>query len=197
MSSASAESDPGPAVVTLQPTRADPLASLEISGLTVSFLGRDWAVPALNAAAWLKLIWDEQLDPEVVFPGLCGPGAVDAVDAALLDGSLDLVELHQVCLEVIGEVAGRPWWFVLKLLAVARHAWDRLGGRLALARVDATVMPLGAWIDALYVVVMDHCKPEMANQVVSELMTPPPGYVVGIDEEEEARAFMALAAQGV
>ena len=83
--SASGRSQEGSSTsVRVAPTNADPLASLRIWRITVDLGDRRFLIPKLPARDWLEILLEDDLNPEDLFPGLCGPDTVLEVNQLLV-----------------------------------------------------------------------------------------------------------------
>jgi hypothetical protein len=171
----------------------DPLASLRAWSLEVTVGGRDYRLRSLHAADWLVILLGDPLDLSQILPGLlCDEAEEEELEAALLGGRVTEAEIREAALEVVSAVAGRPWWWVFNLLGAAATAWTALFGRLVAAGVDVQRLPLGAALDALYVMCTDGMKKEHREQFNRELERPPAGVEQELSAEEEEAQFLAL-----
>lgn len=148
---------------------------------------QEMVIPALPAADWLAVLMQEDLWPEDVFPGLCGPAVVDLVDELVNSGEVNLDDLADVSLDVLEAAASRSWWVALRLITVCRQNWATIGAELLLDGVDASRLSLSGWLDVATLVIMRRIKPESALMFTSQLEAPPAG--------EEAVEVQAISAQ--
>lgn len=182
--------------IRIPATNAEPLASLRICRIQVSLAGRDWLIPALQAADWLEVLLAEELNPEALFPGLCGPDVELEVNRLMLSGDIDHEEMQRAILDVIEQASGRKWWFALRLCRFARTNWDRVGGVMAAHGVNPFGIPLAMWLDAAFNTSVDlwlnSGKPQEVTQFVDSLLQPPPGEAKeSFDLDRNRAAFMA------
>jgi hypothetical protein len=179
----------------LTSTKADPLASLGMTGVDVLLPAGVWKIPAVDAATWLKVLLVEDLDLEAIFPGLCGPQAVFDCNQLLLTGELSEQEVADAVCDVIEVVSGRQWWVTLRLCHMFREHWELIGGALAAHGVSPWGVPLGWWIDAAYYVVVDRLSqadPQKAADFTHSLVIPPVTVIrERQDEVSEGNAFLA------
>src|SRR5687767_10793104 len=117
--------------VRISPTDVEPLASLRISKVAVDLAGRRWLIPALDASVWLEVLLDEDLDPEALFPGLCGPEVIVEVNDLIILNEITMEQMQETIFDVIEAVSGRKWWITLRLCRTLRVNWDRVGGEMA------------------------------------------------------------------
>ncbi len=186
-----------PQTITLSPTNPDPLASLQIWGVTVELGGRDFVVPALPASAWLQVLLVERPQPENWFPGFLDPGDQLALYEMLLDGSVGDDDFETTVFDVLEEVSGRKWWITLRLCVSLRHHWEWVGGKLALSGLTPFGVSLAFWLDGAYTAMLDgilerSAKPQKASDWTRALTTPPPQVArKQIDDTENGNAFLA------
>lgn len=171
----------------------DPLASLSPREVIVRLGTRDYAIPPLPAIDWLEVLLTNTA--VTILPGWFGAEDRNAFYAAAMRDEFGDDELDDATSEAITVAAGRPWWLAAALVSMASadtRTWATLHGRLVLAGVDARTVSLGAWMDALHAAVLEALPgPEARQRFEIVIETPPEG--VGVDEEAEAAAFMALA----
>jgi hypothetical protein len=151
----------------------------------------------MSAAQWLAVLLKKPLDLEEIFPGLCGPQAIEAVDKSFSRDELALNDLLGIGLSVITVASGRDWWFTIKLIGGVAMSWPRVNGELVLLGVDARNISLAAWLDATFALFVRICDPRKVNEIINQLMAPPPGYFREIDEEEESAAFLSAMNQAL
>jgi hypothetical protein len=171
----------------------DPLASLAPREILVRLAGRDYAIPPLPAIDWLEAILGGT--QAAIIPSWFRDGQ-EAVFAAIMDGTVTDLDLDEATRDAVTVAAGRPWWWVTQLVGMAAHdnrTWTSLHGRMVLAGIDATRLPLAAWVDALYAAICELYAGDQEGRQRFDVTvdTPPDG--VDIDEEEEGAAFLALA----
>lgn len=185
--------------IRLAPTNADPLASLRICKVAVSLAGRTWLIPAHDAAVWLEILLDEELDPEAVFPGLCGPQTVVEVNRLLLDGVVTEADMEEAICDAIEAASGRKWWITLRLCRFLRGNWDRIGGELAANGVTPFGVSLSYWLDGAYATairLMLDGDPRQAAKFTAQLTAPLPGRAKeSFDLARNQAAFRAAMAQ--
>jgi hypothetical protein len=183
-----------PVPVAVPTLVSDPVASLRSWPVDVELSGITIQIPALSAADWLAVLMASPLDLEAVFPGLA-PGALEVVDDLLYSEKLTVLELQETVLDIITTASGRPWWITMRLISSAMTNWGLLGSDLALAGIDADKLSLGAWLDALFILIVRATPEDQLTMFFSKLEFPPPGYepeepVMDMDD------FMAAMADG-
>lgn len=173
----------------------DPIASLAPFAVTVDLYEREFTIPALPALDWLKVLLEESPNLWNIVPGMLPEQDRVLVEDAVALGQISYQELLDVSHDVIAVTTGRDYWFVLRLCAIVRASWDTVGGSIARLQLDARVLSLSAWIDAVFHVCCEmigssgkDAKQKLVS-FVSELEAPPPGESVEFDEEAEALAF--------
>jgi hypothetical protein len=175
--------------VRLSPTDVDPLASLGVSRIAVDIGGDRWIIPALDAAEWLKVLLDDDLDPELIFPGFCGPDVIVEVNRKLIDGTITMAQMEQALYDVLEAASGRRWWITLRLARTVRTHWDRVGGELASHGVTPFGVSLSYWLDGAYATFLRLLKdadPQAMGDFTKKLTAPPPGMALAVFDHERA-----------
>ena len=186
--------------VRVSPTDVDPLASLRISKVAVDLADRRFLIPALEAAAWLEILLDEELDPESLFPGLCGPEVIIEVNDLLITEEITMKQMQEAIFDVIEAASGRKWWITLRLCASVRANWDRIGGELASRGVTPFGISLSYWLDGAYATILRMLAESDVRQVgrfTAQLVQPPPGLAKeSFNRDRAAEAFKAAMDRG-
>lgn len=182
----------------------DPLASLRMAPIWVTFAGADYQIPQMPAAAWLEVLLADPLEMEAVFPGLAGLDTQLAVNVALADGHATADELRDTIYEVLEVASGRRWWMVLRLCASLRTHWEWAGGAMARNGLTPFDVPLAFWLDGAFAT-MVHEMASNASELkdlqriadwTQALVVPPPSEVREEAQDTMDRdAFLALARQ--
>lgn len=167
----------------------DPMGSLAPSDIVVSLGDNSYRLPAQSAAGWLALLISNDLDG--VFPGLLDEDVAEQIDEQLWSGEISSVDIREAALDAITVAAGRDWWWALNLIAIVKHSWAHLYGRLVAHGFNIYTESLGAFLDAMYAVCVDQMDEERRREWDRALEQAPSGYRV-IDEEREAQNFLAL-----
>jgi hypothetical protein len=110
----------------------------------------------------------------------------------LYNGTLDLEELYQTCLDLITLVSARPWWVTLRLIGVAEDSWDVLGAEMIFRHIDATQLSLSAWLDVLLLVTLRSMEPKDTTMFLMRLELPPETEKPE-EMEMSSGAFLAMA----
>lgn len=185
--------------VRISPTNVDPLASLGLSKVAVELAGRRWLIPAVDASVWLRILLAEELDPEEIFPGLCGPDTIVEVNQLIVNEAITMAEMQEAMFDVIEAASGRKWWITLRLCRTLRDTWDRVGGELAANGVTPFGVSLSYWLDGAYATVLRlliESDPKNAGRFAQQLTSPPPGLArANFDNEAAANAFRAAMAR--
>lgn len=175
----------------------DPLASLRGWGSTVELGGREYQLRAALAVEWLPILMIDPLDLSAIIPGMVEQDVEEDLEDALIQGTVSLDEIEQVCREVISMAAGRDWWWALNLLASVAGAWMTIFGNLVARGMDVSRLPLGALLDAMYAECAARMDKDHLRDFDRQLNTPPIGLVPVINEDVEAANFVALMNSGV
>lgn len=127
----------------------DPLASMRCWAIEVELGGRTYTVPALPAADWWPVLAanDQALILDMIV-------STEDLDERLLTGEISRGELATALRDAIEEAAGRPAHAAFVLAVVAEMRWSEINGVLAQRGFRWDVMPLGAALDAIYVLIM-------------------------------------------
>lgn len=189
-----------PQSVRISPTDVDPLASLRVSGVAVDLGDRRWVIPPLPAADWLEVLLDEELEPERLFPGLCGPDVIVEVNQLLIDGTVTVEQMQEAIFDLIEAASGRKWWVALRLCRTIRAGWDRVGGELAANGVTPFGVSLSYWLDGAYATclrIIGEGDPKQMGRFTAQLVQPPPGLArANFDQKRAAEAFRAAMDRG-
>lgn len=168
----------------------DPLASLRIDPITVTVGEYDYTCEGRPASDWVELILADRL--HMIIPGWLDDDD-GVISRGLLDGDVTFDELNELTFEVLTIAAGRPWWWAAQLTLTAASSasvWATLHGRMIMHGVLADDISFAAWIDALYACMTENMDSEALSKFNTEMDTPPAS--VGLDEEAESDAFLAL-----
>lgn len=186
--------------VRVSPTDVDPLASLRISKVAVDLAGRRWLIPAVDAATWLEILLDDPLDPEALFPGLCGPEVIVEVNDLIILGEITMDQMQEAIFDVIEAASGRKWWVALRLCKAIRGGWDRVGGELASHGVTPFGVSLSYWLDGAFATsfrILAEQDPRAAADFTKKLTTPPPGLAMeNFNRDRATEAFRAAMDRG-
>jgi len=154
----------------------------------------------LMADQWLEALLKDELTWGGVLVQVLPDQGMENVVAALLAGSLPAETVTSAGQSLLTVAAGRDWWEVINILAVADETWEALGGELALAGITPERVTLGVWLDAVWLLLRrlwsKHGESEL-NQLVTEVKRKP---VAGdadpeVDGAMDAADFMAAAGE--
>lgn len=176
---------PAPHLVT------SPVWSLQAWELEITVAGEQVTIPPIPAADWLAVLMGEDLWAEDLFPGLLDEDDKAWVEDCLFAGDLGLEEMHDLAMEILGQVAGRPWWVALRVVGTAKSNWDVIGGALALRGVDAAKISLGAWLDVATMLMINHMETSRVSMWLMQLEAPPQG-TEAAEPEIDANQFLAM-----
>lgn len=170
----------------------DPIWSLKQWPVTIEIQGQGYTIPAMPAVDWLSVFMLESFGPEDVLPGLLMDTEQDQVEQFLHSGVLGVRELWELGLEVISQVTGRPWYVALRLVLVAKDAWDAIGGEMAAVRSDASI---AAWLDILFTHLVRNIEDSKRTMFLMKLELVPEGWGKEPEKQMEmsADAFLAMA----
>lgn len=189
---ASSSSPPPP--VTVPRIVTDPIWSLRIWPVTFTVAGQDFTIPEISAAGWLTVLMVEEIEAMEVLDALMPFEDTEELRDLLWDDKFTLSDLHDLLLEIVSAVTGRPWWIVFKLVVAMRQHWDFLGAELALQGVRADTISIAAWLDVALLTILRNIEPEKATMFTSQLEMPPPGVTVEPEAMEiSANQFMSMA----
>lgn len=169
----------------------DPAASLSCTEIEVDLGEMTYVIAALPAAAWLKPVlngaWVD------IVPGLLASDDGN-VDDALIAGTLDYAELKSAARAALGVAAGMAWFEAVNLIHAAAGSW--VGGELTLRGVDATRLPLGAYLAAAYRAATKHMDTAQRTRFDMDLSRPPAGTDPADWYDEEQAELNFLKAMG-
>lgn len=161
--------------------------------------GQEYTVRAAMADEWLTVLLEDPFDSSGVLPGMLTEDDQRRFADATWAGDLDGEELDEVALEVISLVTGRDWWWAMHLLWAAASAWMVVYGKMISRGIDPTRIPLGAFLDAMYLTFVQVMDKDQRSAFDRDLESPPAGVTPEevIDEDAEAASFLAMMNQGV
>lgn len=170
----------------------DPVWSLCPWPLDVSIGTIEATIPAHPASVWLAILMNESWDLEDIFPGLVAEVAED-VDDGLTEEVFSLDDLQDLCLDILEIVSGRPYYVTLRLVIIAREAWDTVGAELILQHIDPSSISLSAWLDVLTLTILKNLDEDKRTMVLAQLEAPPPGEEITLEDSEMPRnQFLAM-----
>lgn len=153
----------------------------------------EYTIPAMSAADWLAVLMVSQLAAQDVFPGMLGdPAEQEEIRRQLRSGELDVFEIEDLALETISTVCGRPWWVALRLVYTAQSSWDALGGEMA-RRADPQRLSIAAWLDVLFLLVVQNIDNEKRTMFLMKLELAPEGWGEQTEPEMSPESFLAMA----
>ena len=154
--------------------------------VTFTHRGKDYTIPALSAAEWLRVL----MDPEATFDNVFLELLPEPMDL-LFDEELDLVELGH---GVISEVCGRPWYIAIRLVYLVHDSWNVLGADMLRRGIRPTDYSISGWLDVALLTLLHHVKREDQTSLMAELERPPMEEVQQVQEELEMthEQFLAL-----
>lgn len=183
-----------PQPIQLPKLVTDPIAALDCWPVEVDLAGVTVVFPAMPAAIWLSVLMRPDVAVEEIFLDLLPESQAYSIDDAIMEGSLDFEELEDICHEVVGAVAARPWFVAMKLILLAAQSWDHLGGEMVFHGIDASRLSLAAWLDGLFRLILNSLPKDSMTMFLLKLEQPPEGYEDQVPEIEISRdQFMSLA----
>ncbi len=186
--------DGGGGRVQVPKTNVDPVASLAPTSLTVKVAGTLYEIPAHPAVFWLSILMDSEPDFWDLFPGCLDEEDQDAINEAMLEGSLGVESLDEICLDIVATISARPWWVAIRLIELARANWHVLGAEMLMRGVDATRLSLAGWLDVLLLTVMRNIDPKEVTMFTMKLEQIPAYLQIEQPEPEmNASSFMSMA----
>jgi hypothetical protein len=162
--------------------------------------GGQWTIKprSLTAAEWIKILTEDFVAWHRVLAAVLPASQAARLASLLASGDLLADEAVEASQKALESAAGRPWWEVFSILAIAEEAWEGIGGELAIHGANPASLTLGSWLDAVW-----HLLKKLAaqrgesvlNQMVSDVKRPP---LSGENEENwemDAAEFMAAASE--
>jgi hypothetical protein len=129
----------------------DPLASMRCWALELELGGRTFDVPALPAADWWPVLVSGDLSQILDFV----VSTSGDLDEMLLAGEVTQDQLSQALTDAVEETAGRPLHAARVLASLAAMHWVTINGEMAKHGFRWEVMPLGAALDAIYLIAVN------------------------------------------
>lgn len=166
------------------------LVHLAPCDIRVTFADSEYVIPAMTAHQWCQILLGE-FDPYNVFPVLAGAQAVMDTEDAIDRGGESAEDLLRVAMEIITVAGDRPWWITTRILDVATQVWDRIGATLVREGVDSRHLPLAAWLDAIWMIMLAYVDREKLAAWRHQIEAPPRGWESEIDFDENEQAFLA------
>jgi hypothetical protein len=156
----------------------DPLASMRCWAIELELGGRTYEVPALPAADWWPVL--VSADKTMVLDFVVSrPDDPMNLDELLLAGQITSDEVTEALTEAIEQTAGRSFHVASVLALTAHQYWPTINGALAQRGFRWDVMPLGAALDAVYAVILDHLDKDGREKFLAvlgnESLTKPEG----------------------
>lgn len=148
----------------------DPLASMRCWAVDLLIGGREYEIPALPAADWWPVLVSG--DPLRVLDLAL---STDDLDEALLDGQVSGDEIGESIFDAIAEATGRSAHVAFCLVTAATHGWSVVGGELAKRGFRWDVMPIGAALDAVYVLLLENIPEKKDRERFQRLLDSDPG----------------------
>lgn len=116
--------------------------------IEVELGGRTYDVPALPAADWWPVLAND--DRARILDMISSTD----LDERMLSGEVTGAEISNAMTDAIEQIAGRSFHVAYVIALVAEMSWDAVGGELAMRGFRWDVMPLGAALDAVYLVMI-------------------------------------------
>lgn len=177
-----------PSGIAVPPYTKDPTESLCPWPVTFTVQGRDYDIPALPAAQWLRVLMTEDATVEDVFLELVPEGVTLLLEE---QGDWDVEDLAK---QIIDLASGRHWYIAMRLINVVRVNWNVVGATMLMKGVDATRLSLSGWLDIALLMVLQHMEKKDTSMFLAQLEIPPEGEgAPGEEMEMTADAFMAMA----
>jgi len=179
--------------VVVEETVNDPIASLSRADLWVTIADQSYRMKFRPAAFWLERLLGERIMVDSFIPAMVDRNGRDDLMDRMVDGEVDDAEIIEAFRDALSLASGRSWWFTLNLVAVVKSVWAELNGQIVRAGIDPYRVTLGAWLDAVWTMVLENIdKPEERSRITTLLNNPPEGYVVNPSSEDNDDAFFAL-----
>jgi len=153
---------------TVPKLNKDPVSSMALCPTTVRIADKSIEVPAYAAVEWLHYLMRPTPDFDGIFTDL-----IPEIEDIFYEDERPLEGMYQLCLEIIETVSAHPWWVTFRLIGVAQHHWDTLGPELMFHGVDASQISLGAWLDAVLVLILRNMDPKHITMFTMQLEIAP------------------------
>lgn len=148
----------------------DPVWSLDLFPLEVDFGSRTFHLPPMPAVRWLIHLMNPDASLYDLIVDLFGE-----LEDCLYDNmsQVTITDLYNTVLEVIGVVAGRPWWVAIRIIQIMGSNWHVLGPQLIMSGIDARALPLSAWLDCSLYILINSMDPKDVEMFSLKLETKP------------------------
>lgn len=114
------------------------------------------------------------------------------IEDLVFDLGLPIDDLYQLGLDIISCASARDWWVALRLVSIARQAWDSLGPEL-LFKVNSNEISLAAWLDAVLILALRGMDPKDITMFTMRLEAVPAGITAEEAEPEMTQdTFLSL-----
>ena len=145
----------------------NPIPSLRLVGVRAKLGVHTLRIPPLPAAVWLEKLYSGGVGDVLE---LCEGS--EAIEDEIAEGRIPDGDLDKTLKSMIGAAAGRDPMVALRLAALARGAWQRIGGELTRSGARLDSMPLGAFLDAVYAIVVRNMSAEELGDFEARLLGP-------------------------
>lgn len=148
---------------------ADGQAALRCWPVDVEVVGRSYRIVGRPAIDWiLKLIHEDWLG---IVPGLVDG---DEIDDLISDGMITTSDLIVAGRDATVAATGMPWWAACRILAIAGQSVELMGA-MVIAGVDPERVSIGAYVAALYRVMVAERDQKQRASLDMDLLRVPPG----------------------
>jgi hypothetical protein len=164
----------------------------------VEVAGRIMVCRAAMADSWLGLLAGDETRWSHILAGSLSWRDVGVLADLSCSGDISPQDIVRAAKDLVSEVAGRPWWEVVNIVAVAEASWDVAGGEMALAGIAPTNVTLGTWLDAAWLLLRKAARSSSEagyTQLVSQV-TSMPVEEVGDGSMDEAD-FLAASSESL
>ena len=164
----------------------DPAASLTPTSIILDF-GETVEIPEQSAAQWLSLFMRDDFALDDILD------LIPEWEDLVLKEYLTLQELPDICLEIIEVASSRDWWIALRLVSIAKMAWDTIGPDM-ITTVNAAEVSLSAWLTVFTPFLLHRMDKDKATSLILQIESPPQGFQAEPAAiEMTASQFMAMA----
>lgn len=165
-------------------------APLSRGPVTVTVAGTRILLPYRPAAVWATGL--DRLGSLAAH--LAEPEDRERLADLLLEHPQAAADLKLESLRILGEMGGRKWWEVGRLISTSVST--EVLGRMVLAGADAWSRSVGEWVAAVYALCVKGQDEKGRLRFDFSLSLPPPGYEDEWDDDEvDPEAAMAAIAQ--
>lgn len=167
--------------------------------MVVTFRGRvgsiSGSVTDLTADRWLEALLVDDTSWSTLIGDLLPESTVRQLSEWLTSGNIAVDQVAESAKEMLSTAAGRDWWEVFAILAIAEEWWDALGGEMAIKGIVPSQVTIGTWLDAAWLLIRRLAAnngERLLSDIISAVKTKPAE--VGAEQEGEEMSFAEFMA---